>query len=40
MIGDKAYDSDSLDERVKSYEDLIRFDTDELARCLGDSGGG
>jgi len=32
--------SDSLDERVKSYEDLIRFDTDELARCLGDSGGG
>jgi len=32
--------SDSLDDRVKSYEDLIRFDADELGRCLGDAGGG
>jgi len=32
--------SDSLDDRVKSYEDLIRFDTDELARCLGSASGG
>ena len=31
--------SDSLDERVKSYEDLIRFDSDELARCLGSANG-
>jgi len=32
--------SDSLDGRVKSYEELIRFDSDELARCLGSAGGG
>ncbi len=27
--------SDSLDAKVQSYADLIRFDVDELARCLG-----
>ena len=27
--------SDSLDDKVKSYIDLIRFDADELYRCLG-----
>jgi len=27
--------SDSLDDNVKSYIDLIRFDADELYRCLG-----
>jgi ABC-type Zn2+ transport system substrate-binding protein/surface adhesin len=32
--------SDSLDDRVKSYEELIRFDADELARCLGGASGG
>jgi ABC-type Zn uptake system ZnuABC Zn-binding protein ZnuA len=32
--------SDSLDDRVKSYIDLIRFDADELYRCLGGQGAG
>jgi ABC-type Zn uptake system ZnuABC Zn-binding protein ZnuA len=32
--------SDSLDDKVKSYIDLIRFDADELHRCLGGAGGG
>ena len=27
--------SDSLDDQVSNYIDLIRFDADELARCLG-----
>jgi ABC-type Zn uptake system ZnuABC Zn-binding protein ZnuA len=27
--------SDSLDDQVSSYIELIRFDADELARCLG-----
>jgi manganese/iron transport system substrate-binding protein len=27
--------SDSLDDRVTSYIELMRFDADELARCLG-----
>ena len=27
--------SDSLDDTVSSYIDLIRFDADELARCFG-----
>jgi len=27
--------SDSLDDRVSTYIDLIRFDADELSRCLG-----
>jgi len=27
--------SDSLDDQVSTYIDLIRFDADELARCLG-----
>ena len=27
--------SDSLDDRVSSYIELIRFDADELARCFG-----
>jgi len=27
--------SDSLDDNVRSYIDLIRFDADELYRCLG-----
>jgi len=32
--------SDSLDDKVKSYIDLIRFDADELYRCLGGQGAG
>jgi len=32
--------SDSLDDRVQSYIDLIRFDADELYRCLGGQGAG
>jgi ABC-type Zn uptake system ZnuABC Zn-binding protein ZnuA len=32
--------SDSLDDKVKTYIDLIRFDADELHRCLGGSSGG
>jgi ABC-type Zn uptake system ZnuABC Zn-binding protein ZnuA len=32
--------SDSLDDKVKSYIDLIRFDADELHRCLGGASGG
>ena len=28
--------SDSLDDRVTSYIELMRFNADELARCLGD----
>ena len=32
--------SDSLDDNVKSYIDLIRFDADELYRCLGGQGAG
>lgn len=28
--------SDSLDDRVTNYIELIRFNADELARCLGD----
>lgn len=27
--------SDSLDDKVKSYVDLMRFNADEIARCLG-----
>jgi len=30
--------SDSLDDNVKTYIDLIRFDADELYRCLGGQG--
>ena len=32
--------SDSLDDKVTSYIDLIRFDADELYRCLGGQSGG
>ncbi len=32
--------SDSLDDKVQSYTDLIRFDADELAACLGGVDGG
>ncbi len=32
--------SDSLDDKVKSYIDLIRFDADELYRCLGGQSAG
>jgi manganese/iron transport system substrate-binding protein len=32
--------SDSLDDKVTSYIDLIRFDADELHRCLGGQSGG
>ncbi|MDO8614673.1 MAG: metal ABC transporter substrate-binding protein [Dehalococcoidia bacterium] len=32
--------SDSLDDEVKTYIDLMRFDADELARCLGGADGG
>jgi zinc/manganese transport system substrate-binding protein/manganese/iron transport system substrate-binding protein len=32
--------SDSLDNKVKSYVELMRYDADELARCLGASSGG
>jgi ABC-type Zn uptake system ZnuABC Zn-binding protein ZnuA len=31
--------SDSLDDKVANYIDLIRFDADELHRCLGGSSG-
>lgn len=31
--------SDSLDDRVRTYVDLLRFDGDELARCLGGADG-
>jgi ABC-type Zn uptake system ZnuABC Zn-binding protein ZnuA len=31
--------SDSLDDKVATYIDLIRFDADELKRCLGGEGG-
>ena len=31
--------SDSLDDKVRSYVELMRFDADELARCLGGAGG-
>jgi ABC-type Zn uptake system ZnuABC Zn-binding protein ZnuA len=31
--------SDSLDDKVSSYIDLIRFDADELHRCLGGQSG-
>jgi ABC-type Zn uptake system ZnuABC Zn-binding protein ZnuA len=31
--------SDSLDDQVSSYIDLIRFDADELHRCLGGQSG-
>lgn len=31
--------SDSLDDKVTSYIDLIRFDADELHRCLGGQSG-
>ena len=30
--------SDTLDDRVESYIDLVRFDGDELYRCLGGEG--
>jgi ABC-type Zn uptake system ZnuABC Zn-binding protein ZnuA len=32
--------SDSLDDHVTSYIELMRFDADELARCLGGGDGG
>jgi len=32
--------SDSLDDKVTSYIGLMRFNADELARCLGGNGGG
>jgi len=32
--------SDSLDDTVTSYIELMRFNADELARCLGGAGGG
>jgi ABC-type Zn uptake system ZnuABC Zn-binding protein ZnuA len=32
--------SDSLDDKVTNYIDLIRFDADELHRCLGGQSGG
>lgn len=31
--------SDSLDDRVRTYVDLLRFDADEIARCLGGADG-
>jgi ABC-type Zn uptake system ZnuABC Zn-binding protein ZnuA len=30
--------SDSLDDKVTSYIELMRFNADELARCLGGEG--
>ncbi len=32
--------SDSLDEKVTSYIEMIRFNADEIARCLGGDSGG
>ncbi len=32
--------SDSLDDKVASYIELMRFDADEIARCLGGHSGG
>ena len=32
--------SDSLDDKVTSYIELMHFNADELARCLGGDGGG
>jgi len=32
--------SDSLDDKVTSYIELMRFNADELARCLGGDDGG
>jgi len=32
--------SDSFDDKVRTYAELMRFDADELARCLGGSSGG
>jgi zinc/manganese transport system substrate-binding protein len=32
--------SDSLDDKVTGYIDMLRFNADELARCLGDGDGG
>lgn len=32
--------SDSLDDKVNSYVAVLRFDADELARCLGGASGG
>jgi ABC-type Zn uptake system ZnuABC Zn-binding protein ZnuA len=31
--------SDAFDDTVRTYVDLLRFDADELARCLGGAGG-
>ena len=31
--------SDSLDDRVRSYVEIMRFNADDMARCLGDAGG-
>jgi ABC-type Zn uptake system ZnuABC Zn-binding protein ZnuA len=31
--------SDSFDEGAETYIDLLRFDAEELARCLGGAGG-
>lgn len=31
--------SDSLDDRARTYVDLLRFDADEIARCLGRADG-
>jgi hypothetical protein len=28
--------SDSLDDEVRSYIELVRFNADEIRRCLGD----
>jgi ABC-type Zn uptake system ZnuABC Zn-binding protein ZnuA len=32
--------SDSLDDRVTSYIEMMRFNADEIARCLGGDSGG
>ena len=32
--------SDSLDDNVSTYIDMMRFNADELARCLGETNGG
>jgi len=32
--------SDALDDRVATYVEMMRFNADELARCLGGEGGG
>jgi ABC-type Zn uptake system ZnuABC Zn-binding protein ZnuA len=32
--------SDSLDAEVSTYIEMMRFNADELARCLGETAGG